>query len=184
MYHEHLYSKLPGYEAGNYLVECEWLVYIFMVLLVNAISTIPIYLPWMPVMAILAEWTRVIKSTYIGDQRGGRLDTNNGKSTATGAWHEGPSTIDGCRSAQLGPNEDPSTMTNAAMLSDWEVLDAIPGNQEEREQLKCFERRLAALHDVLGDLHGRGALRTACEGLIEVTGEFIRSVDSDLGSRW
>lgn len=47
IYHEHLYFELPNYEAGKYMVECEWLVY---TVIVYAILMIPVCLQWMPVM--------------------------------------------------------------------------------------------------------------------------------------
>lgn len=113
MLYKHLYSDLPNYEAGNYLVECEWLGCIFTVALFVAMLMIPIYFRWVPVMTIVGKWMKVLKSTYIGD-----LNTNIGQSIAVGIWNEGPSAIDIHGLAQLRPNEKETVTDNLALLRD------------------------------------------------------------------
>ncbi len=178
MLSKHLYSDLPNYEAGNYLVECEWLGSIFTVALAGAMLMIPIYFQWVPVMTIMGKWMKVLKSTYTGD-----LNANIGQSTAMGAWNERPSAIDIHGLAQLRPNGKETVTHNLVMLSDWEVLYTSSAEQGERERLKCFEDRLAALYATAADLRELTVLSTHYEKLIEFTHKFIRDMDLDLGSR-
>lgn len=53
------------------------------------------------------------------------------RASAEGAWHEGPSAIDKSRSAQLGPNKDPSAMADRAVLVTRRFLMQFRGTKRE-----------------------------------------------------